>query len=69
MLASVAEQANLSLTWLETPEDTFSHDEAHMFYSAQTFIIFIRRVLISHNCSVRIAVLYHHVNNNHVRIT
>ena len=31
MLASVAEQASLSLTWLETPEDTFSHDEAHMY--------------------------------------
>ena len=28
MLASVAEQASLSLTWSETPEDTFSHDEA-----------------------------------------
>ena len=30
MLASVAEQAGLSLTWSQTPEDTFSHDEAHM---------------------------------------
>ena len=30
MLASVAEQASLSLTWSETPEDTFSHDEAQM---------------------------------------
>ena len=29
VLASVAEQASLSLTWSETPEDTFSHDEAH----------------------------------------
>ena len=28
MLASVAEQANLSLTWSEIPEDLFSHDEA-----------------------------------------
>ena len=28
MLASVAEQASLSLTWSETPRDTFSHDEA-----------------------------------------
>ena len=26
MLASVAEQASLSPTWSETPEDTFSHD-------------------------------------------
>ena len=34
MLASVAEQASLSLTWSETLEDTFSHDEAQM-YSAQ----------------------------------
>ena len=28
MLASVAEQAGLSLTWSETPKDTFCHDEA-----------------------------------------
>ena len=31
MLASVAEQASSSLTWSGTPEDTFSHGEAHMF--------------------------------------
>ena len=31
MLASVAGQASLSLTWSETPEDTFSHDEAQMY--------------------------------------
>ena len=31
MLASVAEQASMSLTWSETPEDTFSHDEALIF--------------------------------------
>ena len=31
MLASVAEQANLSLTWSETPEDKFSHDEAQIY--------------------------------------
>ena len=30
VLASVAEQASLSLTWSETPEDTFSHDEAQI---------------------------------------
>ena len=30
MLASVAEQASLSLTWSETPEDTFSQYEAHI---------------------------------------
>ena len=29
MLASVAEQASLTLTWSETPEDTFSHVAAH----------------------------------------
>ena len=28
VLASVAEQASLSPTWSETPEDTFSHGEA-----------------------------------------
>ena len=32
MLASLAEQASLSLTWLETPEDTHSHDEAQMHF-------------------------------------
>ena len=31
MLVSVAEQAGLSLTWSETPEDTFSHDGAHVY--------------------------------------
>ena len=30
MLASVGEQASLSLTWPETPEDMFSHDEAYL---------------------------------------
>ena len=30
MLASVVEQASLSLTWSETREDTFSRDEAQM---------------------------------------
>ena len=30
MLASVAEQARLSLTWSETPDDAFSHDDAHI---------------------------------------
>ena len=33
MLASVAEQASLSLTWSETPEDTFLHDKAHNNYN------------------------------------
>ena len=36
MLASVAEQASLSLTWSETPKDTFSHAEAHMVKSNQS---------------------------------
>ena len=31
MLVSVAEQGSLSLTWSETTEDTFSHDEAHLY--------------------------------------
>ena len=33
MLAPVAEQASLRLTWSETPEDTFSHDEAQLYIS------------------------------------
>ena len=37
MLASVAEQASLSLTWSETPEDTFSHDEAHMGFGSPEY--------------------------------
>ena len=37
MLASVAVQASLSLTWSETPEDTFSHDEAHMYLKGKIF--------------------------------
>ena len=40
MLASVAEQASLSLTWLETPEDTFSHDKAQMYCDVLFFLIF-----------------------------
>ena len=35
MLASVAEQPSLSLTWSETLEDTFSHDEAQYFRNRQ----------------------------------
>ena len=31
MLSSVAKQASLSLTWSETPEDTFSHGTAYLF--------------------------------------
>ena len=31
-LASVAAQASLSLTWSETPEDTFCHVEAHVCF-------------------------------------
>ena len=30
ILASVADHASLSLTWSETPEDTFSHGVAHL---------------------------------------
>ena len=29
-IASLAEQASLSLPWLQNPEDRFSHDEAHI---------------------------------------
>ena len=39
MLASVAEQASLSLTLSETPEDTFSHDKAHFQVSLLNRII------------------------------
>ena len=38
MLASVAEQASLSLTWSENPEDTFSDDEAQMLVTTLSHI-------------------------------
>ena len=46
MLASVAEQANSSLTWSETPEDTFSHVKAQMnvpllFISREMYSVFV----------------------------
>ena len=31
-LACVAEQAGLNLTWSKIPEDTFSHDMAHLIF-------------------------------------
>ena len=36
-LASVAEQAGLCLTWSQTPEDRFSHDEAHIYFQWTTY--------------------------------
>ena len=39
MLASVAEQASLSLTWSETHEDTFSHDEAYISCSCHALSV------------------------------
>ena len=41
MLASVAEQASLSLTWSETPEDTFSHVVAHVYRSCLCAVIYL----------------------------
>ena len=38
LLASVAEQAGLNLTWSKFPEDTFSCDVAHLFTIAVEFI-------------------------------
>ena len=53
LLASVAEQANLSLTWSETPEDMFSHDEAHMYFL--NFSLFFLYILLSiHNKMFRV---------------
>ena len=49
MLASVAEQASLSLAWSETPEDTFSHDEAHINYMKPFLCI----------SSVKLSIFYH----------
>ena len=41
MLASVAEQASLSLTWSETPKDAFSHGEAHLQGKTYTYMFTI----------------------------
>ena len=47
LLASVAEQASLSLTWSETPEDTFSHGVAQFnsFNLSNIIVLFQRRFL------------------------
>ena len=39
VLASVAEQASLSLTWSETPEDTFSHGNAYILNALQISVL------------------------------
>ena len=44
MLASVAEQASLSLTLSETLKDTFSHDEAQMYPPFLFYRVLSRRV-------------------------
>ena len=47
MLASVAEQAGLILTWLETPKDTFCHDEAQMLWFLN-HLVKKQRLMIKH---------------------
>ena len=49
MLAYVAEQANLSLTWSETPEDPISHDGAHMDLSFTPYATSFRRFFVYHH--------------------
>ena len=51
MLASVADQANLSLTWSETPEDTFSHNEAHTYSGVRLTEKRTMTTIINHNRS------------------
>ena len=46
MLASVAEQDSLSLTWSETPEDTFSHNEAHVYVFKKFAFVFCELNLV-----------------------
>ena len=46
LLASAAEQDSLSLTWLETPEDTFSHDVAHVFFLILFTVLLVIHVLV-----------------------
>ena len=45
MLASVGEQAGLSLTWSETPEDTFCHDAAHIFWTHYSVVKPILKII------------------------
>ena len=49
MLASVAEQTGLSLTWSETPQDTFSHDEAQLYIVKKNEILKVKKVKSSVN--------------------
>ena len=44
MLASVAEQASLSLTWSETPKDMFSH-EPHLLLRRHLYVAVTVRIL------------------------
>ena len=53
-LASVAEQAGLSLAWSQTPEDTFSHDVPHLI-SCTPFIHSNRRKNLVRKKSARIS--------------
>ena len=46
MLASVAEQDSLSLTWSETPEDTFSHNEVHVYVFKKFAFVFCELNLV-----------------------
>ena len=43
ILAFVAEQAGLNLTRSETPEDTFSYDEAHVYMYIQCLVSLLRQ--------------------------
>ena len=43
ILASAAEQASLSLIWLETPKDMFFHDEAHIIHRQIRIIICLKQ--------------------------
>ena len=42
-LASVAAQAGLNMTWSETPEDTFSYDEAQMYIKGTEVDLCVKR--------------------------
>ena len=50
----MAAQAGLSLTWLETPEDTFSHDEAQLYFVQTDFNLTDIYKLIKYTINLRI---------------
>ena len=50
MVVAVAEQAGLSLTWWETPKDTFSHAEARVIQAVSSVSLPVQYISIRKIC-------------------